>query len=80
MFVTNIAVPVILLTRRRIVLTATYRSTRTATDRRTNNCPVFTPYTLTDCRTSRTTQRTAKYCTTINCKSAGTHKKQRSND
>jgi hypothetical protein len=80
MFVTSIAVPVILLTRRRIVLTATYRCTATATDGRTNNGTVLTTYTLTDCRTGRTTQRTAKYCTTINCKSAGTHKKQRSND
>jgi hypothetical protein len=74
-----ITVSVISLTGRRIVLAATDRSTRTATDRRTDNGTVFAAHTLTDRSTGRTTQRTAKYCTTINCKSAGTHKKQRSN-
>jgi hypothetical protein len=79
MFAPVITITIISLTRRRIVLTATDRSACPATDRSTDDGTVLATDTLTDRSTCRSTQHPAQHRATINSKSAGTHKKQRSN-
>jgi hypothetical protein len=68
------------LTRRRIILTATHRSTGSTADRSTDDGTVLATYTLSHRSTGRATQNPAQHSTSIDRKRAGADKEQRSNN